>query len=134
MASTNGLTTSRAIHVAAGIAGLAILACLLFWWWSTPPQMGDDEEVSSNVDALFTAVTARDGRLLADCEGRLLLLKDAGRLPLEASGYLDTIISKARAGRWQPAAETLYDFIRAQRREGAHEHPRKESLAKWRKK
>ena len=64
-----------------------------------------------------------------------VLLKDAGRLPLEASGYLDSIISNAGAGRWQPAAQTLYDFIRAQRRDGAHEHPRKErSLANWGKK
>jgi hypothetical protein len=87
--------------------------------------MGADEEVSKTVDALFTAVTARDEKLLADCERRLLAFKGAGKLPLEASGYLDNIISKARAGRWEPAAQSLYDFMRAQRREGTQNHETK---------
>ena len=88
--------------------------------------MGADEEASRIVDALFTAVTARDEKLLADCERRLVTLKDAGKLPLAASTYLDNIIRKARAGRWESAAHSLYDFMRAQRREGAHKHSRKE--------
>jgi hypothetical protein len=123
--SINDLTKKRAALVAAGVAGLALLVWL-FLWWSKPPQMGADEEVGKNVDALFTAVTARDEKLLADCERRLLTLKDAGKLPLEASAYLDNIISKARAGRWESAAQLLYDFMRAQRREGANkQHPAK---------
>jgi hypothetical protein len=88
--------------------------------------MGADEEVSKAVDALFTALTARDEKLLAGCEQRLLTLKDAGKLPLEAAAYLDNVIRKARSGRWESAAQSLYDFMRAQRREGAHERPKKE--------
>jgi hypothetical protein len=90
------------------------------------PRIGQDEEVFKTVDALFTAVTARDEKRLADCERRLLTLKDAGRLPPEASAYLDNVIRKARAGRWEPAAQSLYDLMRAQRREQVHKHPRKE--------
>jgi hypothetical protein len=88
--------------------------------------MGADEEVARTVDALFTAVTARDEKLLAAGEGRLLTLKDSGKLPLAAFAYLDPIIRKARAGRWESAAHALYDFMRAQRREGAHKHSGKE--------
>ncbi|HEY7424618.1 MAG TPA: hypothetical protein VH682_10350 [Gemmataceae bacterium] len=103
-----------------------VLVGLFIWWWSRPPQMGNDEEVAKAVDALFTAVTARDEKLLGNCERRLLALKDAGKLPPEASTFLDNIISKARAGRWESAAQSLYDFVRAQRREGPHEPRRKE--------
>jgi hypothetical protein len=125
--SANGSTRRRAVLVAAAVAGLAVLVGLFLWWWSKPPQMGADEEVSKNVDALFTAVTARDEKLLADCQRRLVTLKDTGKLPGEASAYLDNIISKARAGGWESAAQSLYDFMRAQRREGSHEHPKKET-------
>jgi len=88
--------------------------------------MGADEEVSKAVDALFTAVTARDEKLLADCERRLLALDDAGKLPREAGAYLDNISRKARAGRWESAAQTLYDFMRAQRRDATRDHARKD--------
>ena len=89
MGSTKASTVRRVSLLAAGIAGLAVLAGLFIWWWSRPPQMGADEEVSRTVDALFTAVTARDEKLLADCERRLLSLKNAEKLPPEASAYLD---------------------------------------------
>jgi hypothetical protein len=125
--SVKGLTRRRGALVSAGVA-VAALVWLFLWWWSRPPQMGADEEVCKTVDALFTAVTARDEKRLADCERRLLTLKDTGKLPLETSAYLDNIISKARAGRWEPAAHTLYDFVRAQQREVPHEHAKKEKI------
>src|SRR2546421_13123397 len=120
MGSTKASTVRRVSLLAAGIAGLAVLVGLFIWWWSRPPQMGADEEVSRTVDALFTALTARDEKLLAACERQLHSLKNAEKLPPEASAYLDNIISKARAGRWQSAAQSLYDFVRAQRREEPH--------------
>jgi hypothetical protein len=123
VSSANGSTNRRARLVALAIAALAVLVSLLVWW-SRPPQMGPDEQVANVVDALFTAITARDEKLLADCERRLLALKDAGKLPLEPSAYLDNIIGKARAGRWESAAQSLYDFIRAQQRQDDDKHPR----------
>src|SRR5262249_44254940 len=119
-------TNRRAALVAAGGAGLAILVGVFLWWGSRPPQMGADEEGARTVDALFTAITAPDEKLLADGERRLSALGDAGELPPGASAYLDNIIRRARAGGWESAARSLYDFMRAQRREGAHEHSRKE--------
>ena len=125
MGSTDESTTRRVVLIAEGVAGLAVLVGL-FIWWSKPPQMGADEEVSKTADALFTALTARDEKLLGDCERRLHTLKDAGKLLPEASAYLDNIISKARAGRWESAAQSLYDFMRAQRREGPRSSPHKD--------
>jgi len=109
----------RAAFVAAGVVGLFVLLVVGIVWWTRPPQMGADEEVFRDVDALFTAVTARDEKLLGECEQRLRAHRDSGKLPRGASDYLDGVIKKARAGRWEAAAEKLYDFMRAQRREGA---------------
>jgi hypothetical protein len=111
--------SQRAVVV--GIAALVVLLVCWFLWGRSPPQMGTEEEVVRNVDALFTAVTARDDRLLGDCEQRLRALHDGGKLPPDAWDYLDGIISKARDGHWEPAAEKLYGFMRAQRREGGRE-------------
>jgi hypothetical protein len=80
--------------------------------------MGANEDVSRAVDALFTAVTARDEKRLAECERRLRALQEAGKLPGAAAGYLDRLIRTARTGGWEAAARSLYNFMRAQRREG----------------
>ncbi len=93
---------------------------LLGGWWlwaERPPQLGADAEVFRTVDALFTALTARDERLLGDCAERLRMAQESGKLPADATAYLDRVIDTARQGRWQPAAETLYGFMKAQRRE-----------------
>lgn len=100
-------------------AAIVMVAAISVWYFRAPPQMGTDAEVFRTVDALYTAVTARDEKLLAQCEKRLGSLKQAGKLPESASSYLDGVITMARQGRWRPAAERLYDFMKAQRREGA---------------
>jgi hypothetical protein len=115
-------------RVAVGAAVVLVLAggAALAAWWGRPPQMGTDEEAFAAVDALFTAVTARDERLLADCETRLHALRDGGKLPETAAEHLDRVIARARAGKWEPAAEQLHAFMAAQKREGpAEPHRRK---------
>ena len=107
------------------MVGFAVLLVCWLVWWTRPPQMGADEEVFATVDALFTAVTAKDERLLGQCERRLHVLKDAGKLAGDASDYLDGIMQTARAGRWESTAERLYEFMKAQRREGASTASRK---------
>lgn len=103
------------VVVAIGVI-VAVLAGL-----RRPPQMGADESVFRTVDALFTAVTARDERQLGDCERRLRGYRDEGRLPEGAAEYLDGVIGLARGGDWAAAAKQLYEFMSAQRRECAHE-------------
>lgn len=104
------------------VAGVALVISL-----GRPPQMGADEEVFHSVDALFTAVTAHDRKLLDQCERRLHSLKDAGKIPVAASTFLDGVIQNARVERWQPAAETLYNFMKSQRREGAYQAKSKDA-------
>ncbi len=103
-----------------GLAGLGVVAgivvALLVWALWPVPQMGADEEVFRTVDALFTAVTARDEKLLAQCEQRLHAYRDSGKLPRDTARYLDGVIARARAGAWRSAAERLYDFMKKQRR------------------
>ncbi len=128
MASEYSPTARRAV-IAAGVVGALLLAALGFFWWSRPPQMGADEEAFTAVDALFTAVTARDEKLLGQCERRLHALRDDGKLPAGAADHLDGVIAEARSGGWREGAKRLYAFMRAQRREGTHERrPRKEAV------
>jgi hypothetical protein len=97
----------------------AVAVVSLFVYFNRPPQMGPDEEVFTTVDALFTAVTGQNEKQLAQCEQRLRGYRDAGKLPAAAADALDGIIRQARSGSWRPAAERLYRFMLAQRREGA---------------
>lgn len=113
----NNLTTKQAASAVALTVLTIGLVCWLIWWLTKPLQIGGDAEVVKAVDALFTAVTARDERLLGECEQRLHTSKEAGQLATEPADYLDGIIRKARAGRWQSAAERLYDFMKVQRRD-----------------
>ena len=74
-----------------GVAAVTIVAVMAIFYFRAPPQMGPDAEVFRTVDALYTAVTARDEKLLAQCEARLKTLKQAGKLPESASSYLDGV-------------------------------------------
>jgi hypothetical protein len=101
---------------------LAILAAVvLYFGLRPPPQMGASEETFKTVDALYTAIRNEDEARLADCEARLLSANEAGKLPDPAWKTLNAIIAKARSGKWRPAAESLYEFIRGQKRESASE-------------
>lgn len=94
---------------------------LLLSGCSSPPQMGPDKDVFATVDALFTAITAHDAKQLQQCKQRLGNSHAAGTLPDSAHLYLTDIITTAEKGNWQSAAETLYSFMLAQRREGDRE-------------
>jgi len=91
-------------------------AALYFFWPRQTPQVGADEEAFRTLDALFTAVTSRNHDRLTSTETRLRNLREQGRLPAQAADRIDAIIADARTGQWQPAAERLYMFIKAQRR------------------
>lgn len=134
MATTNApLETRWRSRVAlAVLLSLFVVASGYGLWslWNRPPQMGASDEVFRTVDALYTAVRNHDARRLADCERRLHGCRSAGELPPAAADALDTIITQARAGAWDSAAARLYDFMRAQRREGAEAEPHREQKTK----
>src|SRR4051794_35235845 len=81
--------TRRYLYGAFGVVALLSVAILIYKL-QRPPQMGADEEVFKTVDALFTAVTARNEKLLSECEQRLKKHKEAGNLPPQAAARLDS--------------------------------------------
>ena len=100
----NAMTKRPAVFAAPALPPADFSVATAMWLWPRPPQMGADRDVAKTVDALFTAITARDEKLLGDCEYRLLAFKQEGNLPAKAFDSLDTIISSARAGSWESAA------------------------------
>jgi len=96
------------------------LAVGWFVWnrtWLATPQLANDEQIFKEVDALFTALTTRNRKLLADCEQRLQAGQGAGQVSPAAARVLADTIQQAQAGEWEPAARRLYDFMLDQRRE-----------------
>src|SRR5436190_23598139 len=102
------------------VLGILIVVISMRGWFGlrSQPQLPPSDEVFKTVDALFTAVTARDERHLAACEKRLTKYTQAGELPAGASKRLKAVIATARSGKWEPAAHRLYDFMQGQRRDG----------------
>lgn len=123
MATTEDRIRRQRVGLICVLVPLALAAVAALLAWNRTPQVGADEEVFLTVDALFTAVTARDERLLTQCEERLKSHRAAGRLPTEAARVLERIIANARSGSWESAAERLYDFMKNQKREAATGHP-----------
>lgn len=104
----------RALWIGFGLGALALVALAAYLAWPTP-QLGADQQSLAEVDALYTAVTARSEKLLSDCEKRLSALRSEGKVPEPAADRLASIITQARSGDWEAAAKRLYAFIQAQR-------------------
>jgi hypothetical protein len=103
----------------AGGVGLAALAVVALQGCGRPPQIGPDEETFREVDALFTAVTARRPDLVDQCAQRLQTQRDRGKLPAKAHEELGRVIDRAKDGKWESAAERLYAFMQGQERPAA---------------
>jgi hypothetical protein len=88
---------------------LALAGC------GSPPQIGADKATFKAVDALYTAVSLRDPKLVDQCETNLKSLKDTGKIPEDASSSLDSIIAEGRSGKWESAQERLSKFMEGQR-------------------
>jgi hypothetical protein len=116
--------TTRRTRIAWIILGMlaVTVAVFLFFALKSPPQMGTSDVVFHTVDALYTAVRNEDEKQLADCEQRLRGYRETGKLPPDAADTLDGIIATARSGTWRSATESLYEFMKGQRREGVIEH------------
>jgi hypothetical protein len=80
------------------------------------PQIGTDRETFTTVDELYTAVGLKDSRLVDQCAAKLKTLRDAGKLPGDASRSLEAIVAKTGEGKWDEAQAHLSRFMEAQRR------------------
>lgn len=97
-----------------GILAVIVLA-MIVWSRLPPPQLETDEQVFNTVDALFTALTARDLARLEECERRLSEYHTNGKTSDAVAAILDGIVKQAHEGEWEPAAKKLYRFILGQR-------------------
>lgn len=94
---------------------VAIVLAAMIWTRLPPPQIKTDEQVFNTVDALFTALNAKDRARLAECESRLKTYHDEGKTSDAVASRLDAIVKQAEDGQWEPAAKKLYAFILGQR-------------------
>lgn len=117
--AAEGVSRERVAAVALGGLVVAGVVAVVIAYLSRPPQMGADPDVFRTVDALYTAVRLKDEGKLGQCEGRLREYRALGKLPAGPADHLDGVIATARGGDWDRAAERLYEFMAAQRREGA---------------
>ena len=116
--------SNRIVLLALGGVFAVAAGIVLFGLLSRPPQMGASDEVFHTVDALYTAVRNQDEKRVGECERRLHGYRESGELPVAAAAALDAIIRTARGGAWEVAAERLYEFMLAQRRDGAETKPK----------
>jgi len=100
------------------MANLLLLSLMLApMGCGAPAQIGDDEEAFNEIDALYTAVTSKNLKLLSECRARLEKLKDEDKLSTSAFEAVKPIMDEAEKGGWTNAAPKLYTFMRGQRRE-----------------
>ncbi len=104
-------------HIRETAVLVTMLSIVLVGGCSEPPQLGSDEATLKTADALWTAITSRDDKLLNACEEKLRTLGEAGDLPQDSREYLQGVIATARAGNWDAARTRLKKLIKAQRRE-----------------
>ena len=102
---------NRTIRLAwlGGYLALALSGC-------SPAQIGPDDDAFKAVDALYTAVSLRDPKLVARCDAKLKALLAANKLPAGAAKSLDAIIAEAGQSNWEPAIDHLSSFMEGQRR------------------
>lgn len=107
--------TRNRIAIGASLVAIGILAYWLVWGRAVP-QMGTSQEAFTAVDALFTAINARDEALLARCEQHLHSLAEKGHITDAGAARLNDIVTQARAGQWPRSAQRLYHFVEYQGR------------------
>jgi len=81
-----------------------------------PAQIGPDKATFKAVDALYTAISMRDPKLVNRCEISLNQLKADGKLLAKAADSLASVIAESRAEKWEPAQNHLHDFMLGQQR------------------
>lgn len=90
-----------------------VLPAVLLAGCGSHPELGSPE-ARTTADALYTAVTSRRTELLNEVEKKIALLTQQEKMTPAASEKLTSIITEARAGGWQAAAEDLDALIRSQ--------------------
>lgn len=94
---------------------VALLGGLAWHYYSTPPSLQASPEAAKTLDAMFTALTARNPDNLSACMERIEQYSQDGQLAAKAVAELRTCHNLATSGSWEQAAKRLYWIIYAQR-------------------
>ncbi len=106
----------RGYVVMAGLLGIVLLGGWLAWrYYTLPPELQATAEASKTLDAMFTALTARDSRKLKVCMERIEGHATAGRLSEKGMTEVRHCSQLADSGAWEEAAKRLYWIVYEQR-------------------
>lgn len=96
-----------------GIALVVVLVVGYQAWryYSMPPKLQASSEATKTLDAMFTALTARDSTKLAACMDRIEQHFAAGKLGRKATAQLRYCAELASEGSWEQAAKHLYWMV-----------------------
>ncbi len=103
----------KTIHFWGVLLGLALLASLglaLLASGRAPTQ--EERDNRRALDALLTAITMKNSRLLEESARRAKARQEAGQLTAEEYQGMEAFINKARAGDWSGAEKDGYEFRR----------------------
>ena len=108
---TTGNSSSRNYLFAFAFAVVLFGGYQAWRWYATPPQLEASPEARKTLDALFTALTARDKAKLATCLERIEVHFAEGKLSQKATNEVRFCHKLANAGSWEQAAKRLYWII-----------------------
>ncbi|MEO8270756.1 MAG: hypothetical protein ABI557_13615 [Aureliella sp.] len=113
MSNKSASIQTNRVRYSIGIALVVVLFVGYQAWryYSVPPKLQASEEATKNLDAMFTALTARDSTRLAACMERIEEHVAAGKLSRKATADLRYCAELARNGSWEQAAKHLYWMV-----------------------
>ena len=90
------------------VVGIWIVLAVFIGGCHGPTQ--DDRENRKAVDAVLTAITIKNARLLEDAAGRVKARRDAGAITAEQYQGIVAFVEKARKRDWAAAETEGYEF------------------------
>lgn len=106
------MNTNRPWVVVLGLALLIALGAAIFAWGDRAPTQ-DERDNRRALDAILTAITLKNTRLLEESAKRAKARHDAHQLTDQQFQQIDAFIDKARKGDWPGAEKDGYTFRKA---------------------
>lgn len=92
-----------------GTSLVATLGLAVFAWGSRAPTM-EERDNRKAVDAILTAITMKNSRLLEEGAKRAQARRTAGQITEEQYQGMEAVIKRARARDWAGAEKDGYEF------------------------
>ena len=103
------MNTNRLRNIGLAASLFATLGLGVLAWGGRAPTM-EERDNRKAVDAILTAITMKNSRLLEDGAKRAQGRRSAGQITEEQYQGLDAVVKKARARDWAGAEKDGYEF------------------------